>query len=737
MHYSLNRQVPTVFIPKSIAPAGKRAYELKPFELALIDCESGLSVTKAEYKQDRTYELVWKSPSMGANNSLFPDQSGAQLPIRSLPIHRIKRAHTFKGANDTPKPFVGYLGWDGISDCKTLNFECSKDYGLLINVRGEAVRNTFHRNMNEIIPFNTDCCDDCCEDERCDKTVDNILEAIQRSSFYVQNYFKVEKVKSCCPAEDPFDKKPFNKWTLEVCDDGSAGALAAVQKQYPTYDIECIGHDRPYSTYEVCIPCDPNAAPGAGVNAKITSDDPHPECVQPADYVQKRYKALECDNCPECPEGTPACGGDKLIVCFNAPAAAGVATFEEFEESYYADPMAAPTAIEALLVAAGGKVPGVDASCKVNLLGVDCDKLTVQVCVPDAEALKEHGLADITITHIGSCQKWCEYEAEYSWCDAGPTYKVERQMCLTLKQDDCLPSDATQEEAEAAAANILADVIAYYSDHRGNLGYDLVDISIRTVSDKLKVNKCVFEIVATQCSDCLEDGCDTFGKDGAKFDTVGAYKGFSWNCCACEGVEYEDVLDDAGEVIGSCPVWITEEDPDCLCGLKFTGAFIDKEILECTFAIDDNVEREPIEIEVSIISQYDDTDFNAACDTMAVDWTVVQYGTTREGDGRFVARQEILSREYELYQYLNPKQELGNLLQQRLGYAYGFNAAKVYNHISLYHDYEREGQSWHDASHGKNRELIKIFVEKGDPIFDELSNFFNATLLDNGVSKLL
>jgi hypothetical protein len=157
--------------------------------------------------------------------------------------------------------------------------------------------------------------------------------------------------------------------------------------------------------------------------------------------------------------------------------------------------------------------------------------------------------------------------------------------------------------------------------------------------------------------------------------------------------------------------------------------------LECTFAIDDNIEREPITLEISLVPNSNNPDVNTLFAPINIDWTVVQEGRTVQGDGRYVNRDEVVSRGYELYSYYNLKEELGNLMSQRSGFEYTARPDKFYNHLTLFHNSNRN-RVHNSTSH--TRECIKIFVEKDNVTFmEELKDFFNKTLLSQGSVKLL
>lgn len=684
--YGVNRYVPKVLFPTAIAPAGKRARDLKAGELGIFDEEAKVTVDVATYCVDKSYVIKWKTTSGGLKNSMFPDITGAQLPISSLPIRQIDHANAFDGADAMGKPFVAYLGWDGISDCKTLSFECGKDYGLLIKVRGETVRDVFGKNIEEIVPFNTGCCDDCGLDEDCSVTVPNILKAIENSSFYVDNYFSAELVKSCCPEEAPFDKKIYKKWKLAVCDTGDSMALAALQGQYPDFDIECIGRDGATSTYEICIP----------------------DGVTPDDFTLERAAALVCDECPDCPESfTKVEPGDKYLVCFDSAADAGVTTLEEFDVDYYSDPATAQDTVDALLEAAGANVPGYIAD-SAEVVGVTCDKVTLKVCVAADTDMKEHGVAGLTATHIGECKGYCEGSEEFPWSECDEAYKITRKLCMTHKKDDCDRPDA------------------YYLDKVTEQFKNEKDIQLDTLVIKSS-NDCMITYEVEQCNnECLMDGCDTYGKDGAKFDRLPTFMGHPWVMCDCDGWSVDDVT--------GCPIAPEDElSPDCLCGIKFTGALVDRECIPCAMDFNDDIPREPVTIEVSIIDQYNEEE----CDPLQVDWTVVQWGKMPEGLGQYAARAEGLSRQYDNYLYVSPKQENGNLLAHRLGYDYSANPCDVYNSIYLRHCTSVKNNSYQGHQGGIREEIEIKIPAKNVKLFEKFKDFFNKTLLAHGNCKTL
>lgn len=647
----LNRQLPTSFLVKAIAPAGKRAGELQPFELGLIDKDTQLTVDAASYAPDKQYQFVLGSPSPGADNAQFGDIRGAAMPLRSLPVSRIDKVHVFDKATAEAKPFVAYLGYDGINDCKNLSFECGSTYGLMVQIRGKNVRDVFGRNLMEIIPFHTDCCEGCTLTEASSKTADKIMEAIKKDSFYVNNYFKAELVKECCPAEAPFDKVDYKTYQLKVCDTGDINALADVKIAYPDYNVSRVARSGAYSTYEICIP----AADAA-----------------PADFDQVDNVLVNCDTCPTGYTLVPSSQIYLVTLAYDGND----------------DPL---THIQTVLPTATA----------ATLMKIDGTQATFQVTLPAAYV--EAAIDNVQLVKVGNSEPYCTQDvaSSTSWVEVATKYKIARTVTMTMKNVDCDGSDR------------LAEVTAAYDGK-----HDVVSgsVAIKETTD------CLTVYTMDQLNNsCLEDGCDVFGKDGAVWSPIPAFEGHQWTTDPCEGW----TVDESG-----CPVAPAEATDTCNVGIKFTGAFLDRETDRCSFSIKDQIFVDPVEIEVTIIDQN-----TVPCTPIQVDWTVVQWPQIAQGLGEYVARDLVTSRGYESYIYSDPKSEMGVIWRNKLGYEYGFEPEKLYNHITLYHNSDQQRYAY--KSDSSNREMIKLYVEATNgTLMESLKTFLNATLIGQGLTKL-
>ena len=465
------RRIDRVFVVNSIAPAGLSARELKPTQMALIDVDTQRTVTAADVCTDKRYVWAYKPQGKGINTKLGQDLLGATETILTREFSKLQKAVAFEGATREQKPFIAYLGNDGVSDCKTLKFECGRDYGLVITVKGKDVRDVFGRNMTETIGFRTDCCADCTGSEAVEKTVRTIIKEIDNQAFYIKHYFDVDAIINCCPVPSPFPRTTFKDYCMTICDGGDDSALSDVQSKYNGFDIVRTERKGGLSTYKV-------------------------ECVlnAPADYVQRDTVAPDCSTCPD--GFTVVNGGKKYRVAI-ANTGVGDTAAEWLTEVQTVTAFA--TAVSAKRLSFDGSVS------------------TYEVLVPTAFVEPTSPIAGVTFNLVSTVKPYCLQTAPVTteWVECGESYKIKRKMCITIANSDC---NATSPD--------LVELQKAYTSYP-----DVVPGSILLV----EAGDCnsVYEI--EQYSNCLVDGCDTVGAEKAKFAHIPAYKGIPWQMCKCEG----------------------------------------------------------------------------------------------------------------------------------------------------------------------------------------------------------
>lgn len=736
----INKPLRTIFVVKSIAPAGKRMHELLPYQLGLFDNETQRSVDAATYCSDKKYTFYWKSPSKGIITPFGGEERNAEMPLHSLPIKKISRSFSFEEANDKPLPFVGYLGWDGTSACSSLKFECGKTYGLLMRARGRNVRDVFGRNFEEIVSFKTDCCDGCSVDEGCEKVVDNIIKAINEQSFYLNNYFfKAEKVQKCCETPDPFGRTRFQRFRLRVLDSGDSHALAAVQNFYPNYKIERVDRNGVESTYEVVLPkitqatltvlnitASGNAtinrrhlvnATTADVTLTIPNGSSNGQAIEIvnvgvtnndvmyaigastftvgigdgvrlvwngsawisgnfqtiSNYTVTTQTIANCDTCPTGFTAVPA--RDKYIITMAYNGSANALTTVQ---AVY------PTAVS------------------VNLLSYNAGQGVFEVMFAEGATVTQ--VNNTTVQFLGTTPVGCTSNTTqtYTWFLDSEAYKITRNLCMVKAHPEC---DGVSD---------LTNLIAFANG---------VDTYVPGSAVQETIGGCNNRYTVSQYNNALlEDGCDTFGKDGAKFDAFPSFEGFTWAACDCPGWSFDE---------SGCPVAPeTQGLQDCRCGIKFTGAYLDRETHDCYFNINHAVNVDPVTIEVSLITQDLDT-----CDLPNIPWTVVQYPRIVQGLGEFVMRDVVGNRYYDNHIYVDPDQEMAKLFEKRLGYDFGVRPDQLYHHFNLVHESQIERDSF--VSDSAIREEIVLYVEASDATLQtNLKTFLNKTLLSSGVCSM-
>lgn len=473
----LPRSVEQVFNVKSIAPAGLRLDQLKPYQLGILDERTQLTIASPTGKRDQKWRWVWKSPSTG-NSGSFPDKNNVKAPIQSLPVSYIDKVTGFFEPTAERKTFEGYLGWDGISACDSLGpFECGTTYQLMLHASGKPVRDLLGRDYTEIVPFTTGCCDNCTGDEAITATLKTIQDSFLTNAHYIKNFFDVHQVRSCCPAEDPFTETTFTDYCVTVCDNGDASALGDVQNYYPTLNgIYRSGRADGKSTYTI-------------------------ECQssQPAAYVTTDTVLQNCDTCPSGFTAVPA--RLKYIITINNDGTGDTAA------EWLAEVQAVATYSTAVAATRLSYTNGTS---------------IYEVLLPIAFTEPANPVANTTWQYIATVPASCTQTTPVStaWASCGTKKKLTRTMCITVKNGDC----------DDAQADL--DAITAYMASVPNLVAD--SLEQETAGD------CISRYTVQQYSSCYEDGCDWLGGDLAKFEDLPGYLGASWAPCKCEGWTFED-----------------------------------------------------------------------------------------------------------------------------------------------------------------------------------------------------
>lgn len=464
-------ELTTMFHVRSVAPAGLKLYQLRPFQLALYDEDLGTTVAAAVPGKDKKYKFVWKSPNKGLEGALG-DTGNVKSPYVSLPITNIEVASVFDKAVTERKPFIGYLGYDGVSACDTLKFECGKSYQLQVHATGKPVRDVHGKSSyTEVIGFTTPCCEGCSAEVATKTVLSEIQNQFYNQSKYVKNFFDLEQVYSCCPAPDPFAKVDFFDYCMSVCDAGDDIALADVQNQYQALKVFRSEYKDGTSTYKV---------------EGVTS--------QPAAYSKRDTLLSDCGTCPA---GYTVVAGYKKYIVRIDNAGTGTTAGNWLTE-----------------VQAAGAFSAATAATRISR---DGSTSVYEVKVPLNFVEPANPISETSFIYVGSVEPTClqTTATTFAWAQCGQSYKITRTLCITVKNGDCDNAGVDLAKLQAAYASVP----------------DVVPNSLVAVD----AGDCLSTYEIQQYSNRVVDGCDTVGADRAKFAPLPSYNGANWTMCKCEG----------------------------------------------------------------------------------------------------------------------------------------------------------------------------------------------------------
>ena len=471
----INKQIEQVFVVKSVAPAGLDLWDLKPYQIAIFNEGTQKTVASPLACKGSPFSLVWKAPGSG-NGGSQPDQNNVKVPLKSLPMTNVDGVWAFEDATPERKVFEAYLGYNGISPCKSLSLSCGETYQVTIHAKGKPVRDLLGADYTEVVPVVTGCCDGCTTDEAVKTTLTRMVEAIKTNAHYITNFFDVYPVYKCCPEPDPFETVAFQDYCVTICDDGSPSALGDVQVKYQSLNIYRSAREGGLSTYRT-------------------------DCASslPAPLVQTDTKLT---NCTECPAGYTAVPGRKKYFVTIDNAGTGTTPANWLTEVQAAGAFSAAVAATRLSFRNGTS--------------------SYEVLVPLNFVEPASPISETTWVYQGIQDPYCIQTTPTStaWVQCGTRYKVTRKLCMTLRVNDC---------ADPAAD--LAALLAYYANTPNIVPGTLVQ------TDN---TDCIATYEVEQYSPCVVDGCDWFGKDVVKFEDLPGYLGQSWSPCECEGWTFDN-----------------------------------------------------------------------------------------------------------------------------------------------------------------------------------------------------
>lgn len=672
---ALPKSVPTSWVVRSLAAAGTNSYDLLPFQFGIFDEDThqALASGNVPSRNRRRVYLAAGSPhskqfTQGSRQERIRNQLNQDVTLRSEPVSlRNVDLIKFQKPVKVEKPNIYYLGYNGIDSCKTLKFECGKTYMFNVHVKGRPVRNILGNDFNEIISITTGCCDDCnttCESgTNCSVYIDELVKNFNDPNRWTSRFFTAEKVISadCAPT---LDQTGFTEYTLTVCDNGDELALSDVQSSLTNPNsytrVEVVERHAPYTTYRVI---------------EAISDE-----GQPNNFVQQ---SIVLQNCATCPSGFSAVAGGyaSLITVDNEifTAAAGGTTILKLSALTNQTVTSATTVVSGVnttqyYIVSSAEVTSPDAGVVID----------VQLGVVPARCTGP------TTTNV--------------WAEGETFYKVQRDICLTVKVDDC---DTNADGGDAGeTGDRLVEAYAAYPEVVDGLALD--DSS----------TDCLLRYTSVQFNNkYLQDGCDTFAV--AEFDELPLFEGQRWTVCPCEGWT---VNEETG-----CPIPPADPSGCCQCGIKFTGRET-TEVLDEFAGYDflQYLEKEPVVLSVSFYSEENSLDI---CNSYSPTWFQSQWATFRQLRGDDVIKYMIKEQFYNKIPWVNQVDKENQLFHIREGIKKQVDEKAFYYAISLYHNVDVNGNV--TASNNNLRESITLYVNESDlALVDSLKAFFAESFPD-------
>lgn len=153
----------------------------------------------------------------------------------------------------TAKHQITYAGFDGVDNTKTLKASCDEQYSLTIRGRSLYIDTAWAYGLTRTVTVTTPCCEDCGDD--C-ATVDPrflataFAEKINAEPL-LSKFYVATPVFECTVPPDAETVVDTITYCVSFCDNGDAGALGAVQAQYPDDIVTQSARNGSISTYQI------------------------------------------------------------------------------------------------------------------------------------------------------------------------------------------------------------------------------------------------------------------------------------------------------------------------------------------------------------------------------------------------------------------------------------------------------------------------------------------------------
>lgn len=478
------------------------------------------------------------------------------------------------------------LGYNGSPSSVGLSYVKGESIRFHVIFSGNPTYRFFNAPKQYVVSYTPkeDCAAPCNGDD-CPEGITDCLTHTQTWIDEINNHtelrkfgFQAKLVSSTYSAA----AQTMIKWCLEVCDNGTASDLQAVQAQAPSgVTVERTARSGSTSTYQFCKADDEST---------------------PTDFQQSN--SVLGAVCDECPAGSfiieakdvfivrrPIVGGEDFST------AASRDTYANTVWSDYATSESITTSTTTTSTTTAAGTFNADATFIAN----DGAVAIVKLKFPKGTVLDPVIGADIIeFSHTEEAVCVFASPAAISWENCGTGIRSSRSLRIkNIKRPDCDAEGDRTADLELALAGVV--------------GIDINSITLEPGDG------CFDDYTVDQVSvDCLDEDCLTSNVTFT-FDDLPAFENSAW------------------EVIPPT----VEEDDTRKCGIRFTAGYYDPRFDNCSFDKNDYYETMPVKFEVSLLGEdWDHCDF-ASRPTVVQS----QVGRISRQSGEWVIRQAIMKTE--------------------------------------------------------------------------------------------
>lgn len=548
---------------------------------------------------------------------------GLQESVKSRPINPKYIEKFWVTEPSRPVADTWTIGYNGVTTCKPITGECGSKYTIRVDVRGESALRTYNRHLYRYFTVETPCCDDC--DVTCDPAVadpyllaKSFVEQIN-ADVELSNFVRAELILETAIADS--NQITYDKFILNVLDNGTPFDLADVQVAYPTYTIERESRAGIQSTYSVIV-ADGVTPASFTASAKRVSADACGVC--PTGWTAGTEMDLEIRRTVLLPDadddgGSTVSFEDALATLMGSQSTSG-SLAKQYKDvlltnlaAVDADVLTADLTVTPTLISTNNSVATislniklVDATPSASLFTITLADITGGIAAVVTAVNTAEATVDVDDEYTaGAIQSFCYSPAAtaIAWVADGSVYKTKRQLCVTLPKE-CGSSSSSLTEATAFFAN---------NPNFTTVAQEAGDTDCAEVISVYQISNNYYEI------GCLE-------KPIAQYDAVPSFKGIMFEECAC--VETSPYVSGA-------------------VGIRLTTAYEDTRFGDCSFNPKDYFNVAPLKLEVSKV---DDAEL---CTDDHTQWSVDHLTNAKQpqGLGEAVLREYLLASNYRLERF--------------------------------------------------------------------------------------